>query len=303
MSRTILVVVDPRASEPQPAVERAAWLAARAGASLELFACGYDSDVETGSVSKIWRSKPSAHDQLLQHHREQLERIAVPLRARGLEVTVDVAWDYPLGEAILRKATTLSPWLVAKDTFYNNLLQRAFLSNTDWELIRNCAAPLLLVKDRKISERPRVLVAVDPLNENDKPAALDDALFRFGETLARSTGGELHLAHVVTTPMGLELPPDATKLIVYEHGVAMTAFLETHPVAAANVHTMQGLPHECLPKAAAEQAADFVVMGAVARRGIRKVFIGSTAERMLDRVPCDLVILKSARSQAAQQGD
>jgi universal stress protein E len=33
-------------------------------------------------------------------------------------------------------------------------------------------------------------------------------------------------------------------------------------------------------------------MGAVARRGIKKVLIGSTAARVLDRLPCDLVIIK-----------
>ena len=41
-----------------------------------------------------------------------------------------------------------------------------------------------------------------------------------------------------------------------------------------------------------DSSTDFVVMGAVARRGIKRLFIGSTAERVLDRLPCDLVIIK-----------
>jgi nucleotide-binding universal stress UspA family protein len=56
---------------------------------------------------------------------------------------------------------------------------------------------------------------------------------------------------------------------------------------------MQGLTHECLVSAAIEQRADFLVMGAVARRGLNKLFVGSTASRALDRVPCDLVIVKT----------
>ena len=35
-----------------------------------------------------------------------------------------------------------------------------------------------------------------------------------------------------------------------------------------------------------------VVMGAIARSGLKRLFIGSTAERVLDRLPCDLVIIK-----------
>jgi universal stress protein E len=35
-------------------------------------------------------------------------------------------------------------------------------------------------------------------------------------------------------------------------------------------------------------------MGAIARRGLSRLFIGSTAERVLDKLPCDLVIVKPA---------
>ena len=70
------------------------------------------------------------------------------LSAAGLPVTVDVRWDFPLGEAVLNKVLRVKPWLVAKATSHHNVLQRTLLSNTDWFLIRNCPAPLWLVKPR-----------------------------------------------------------------------------------------------------------------------------------------------------------
>ena len=33
-------------------------------------------------------------------------------------------------------------------------------------------------------------------------------------------------------------------------------------------------------------------MGAVSRSGLQRIFIGSTAERVLDRLPCDLIVVK-----------
>ena len=33
-------------------------------------------------------------------------------------------------------------------------------------------------------------------------------------------------------------------------------------------------------------------MGAVSRRGLQRTFIGSTAEKVLDHLPCDLLIVK-----------
>jgi universal stress protein E len=92
--------------------------------------------------------------------------------------------------------------------------------------------------------------------------------------------------------MGAELPPDVLKVIAQEHRVAMAKFLDRHAVLGGRIHLYEGLAHESLQMAAQQHAADFVVMGAVARRGLKRLFIGSTAERVLDRLPCDLVILK-----------
>jgi nucleotide-binding universal stress UspA family protein len=39
-------------------------------------------------------------------------------------------------------------------------------------------------------------------------------------------------------------------------------------------------------------------MGAVSRSRLREVFVGSTAERILDRMPCDVLIVRSADFRA-----
>jgi universal stress protein E len=286
---TILVVIDATAGSHQPALDRAAWLAKQAGARIELFACEYDPDVDARAGSPALKA---AREQLLGRRRHQLEGLAAPLRKQGLTVSVDVVWDHPFDRAIVQKAAAHDYWLVAKDTHHHNVLQRTLLTNVDWHLIRECTAPLLLVKDRKLAAEPNVLAAVDPVNEHDKPAALDDRIYTFAADLARVLRGNLHLVHSYAAPMGAELPPDALKIIAQEHRAAMAKFLDEHPAMGDRSHLYEGLAHESLQKAAIEYAADFVVMGAVARRGLKRLFIGSTAERVLDRLACDLVIIK-----------
>jgi universal stress protein E len=281
---TILVVVDVTAESHQPALERSAWLAKQAGARLELFACAYDPDVGTAATA--------ARQDALHEHALKLEALAAPFRQQGLPVSVDVVWDHPFDAATLTKAAAHDYWLVAKDAHHHNLAQRTLLTNVDWHLIRKCPVPLLLVKDRKLAAEPNVLAAVDPLNEHDKPAALDDRIFTFAADLARVLRGHLHVVHSYGTPLGAELPPDAVELIANEHRAAMRRFMDTHATLGGTQHLYEGRAHECLQQAAKEHAADFVVMGAVARRGLKRLFIGSTAERVLDRLPCDLVIIK-----------
>jgi universal stress protein E len=286
---TILVVVDSMVGPRQPALERAAWLAEQSGARLELFACQYDPDIDSGRVAT---SAPGAREQLLDEQRRELEALAAPLRKRGLTISVDVVWDRPFDAAIVRKAAAHDYWLVAKDTHHHNLVQRTLLTNVDWLLIRNCPAPLLLVKDRKLKVVPNVLAAVDPVNEHDKPAALDDRIMTFSADLARVLRGQVHVVHSYAAPLGADLPPDVLKVIAQEHRAALGRFLATHATLIGREHLYEGVAHECLLKAAQEHAADFVVMGAVARSGLKRLFIGSTAERVLDRLPCDLVIIK-----------
>ena len=296
----ILVVVDLTAGAHQPALERAAWLAKQAGARLELLACEYDPDLDAGQV---WKKDPGPRERLLLRRRSQLEELVAPLRKQGLKATVDVVWDHPFELAIVKKAAAHDYWLVAKDTHHHNLIQRTLLTNVDWHLVRKCPVPLLLVKDRKLAAEPNVLAAVDPTNEHDKPAALDDRIFTFAADLARVLRGHLHVTHSYSTPMGAELPPELRKIIADEHRAAMRKFLDTHAVLGGRSHLYEGLAHDCLQKAAVEHAADFVVMGAIARRGLKRLFIGSTAERVLDRLPCDLVIIKPFEFEVPEDVD
>jgi hypothetical protein len=53
-----------------------------------------------------------------------------------------------------------------------------------------------------------------------------------------------------------------------------------------------------IPRVAGELHADLVVMGAVSRSGLERVFIGNTAERILDTLQCDVLVVKPAKFAA-----
>jgi universal stress protein E len=57
---------------------------------------------------------------------------------------------------------------------------------------------------------------------------------------------------------------------------------------------MLGSAVDLLSEEAERVRADIVVMGAVARSRLKRLFIGSTAERVLDHLPCDVLIVKPA---------
>ncbi len=300
--KKILAVIDPTVEE-QPGMQRAAWLAKNTGADLELLICYYN---EYLSGDRLFDS-PSlekARAEVIESHEKHLEELAEPFRADGVVVTTSAVWDHPLFEGIVRHAVTTDADIVVKDTHHHTAVARALLTNTDWNLIRACPLPLWLVKPREVSDSPVFIAAIDPMNQNDKPAALDDEILQVSKTICDGIGGDVHAFHAYDPRIAVatatanayipvSLPFDEIEQQMHEdHQKRFREITEFHGVPEKNSHLVAGLTHEELPATADELGADVVVMGAVARNRWKRLFIGATAERTLEHLPCDLLIVK-----------
>ena len=127
---------------------------------------------------------------------------------------------------------------------------------------------------------------MDPLHEHDKPATLDHRLVAKAQELATATGGALHIVHTYPLPQPMSVPEgapivDISEEVEAEHRKAFDAFLASYDVPAGQAHLLEGLPHQRLPELVESQNIDVMVMGAVSRRGLDRIFLGSTAERVL----------------------
>ena len=298
----ILAVVDPTTKD-QPAVSRAGWLAKKNTAELELLVCYYN---EYLSGDRLFDS-PSlekARDEVIQGHEKHLEKMAEPLRADGIVVKTSALWDHPLYEGIVRRAVESGSDLVVKDTHHHSAVARALLTNTDRNLIRTCPIPLWLVKARDFAATPVFVAAIDPMHQHDKPAALDDEILHISKALSTKVGGDLHAFHsydpriaVATATANayipVSLPFDEIEQQMHEdHQKRFKEITEFHKIADGKSHLVAGLTHEELPLIAEQLKADVVVMGAVARNRWKRLFIGATAERTLEHLPCDMLIIK-----------
>jgi universal stress protein E len=221
-----------------------------------------------------------------------------------LAVELDARWDYPLHDSIVRKAEELAADFVIKDTHYHSVLNRSIFSNTDWSLIRNCAATLWLVKPRPPGQKPCIVAAVDPLHERDKPATLDKRILSTAQGLSRALDGEVHAFHAFDISAAIAVSSDALTMPIAlpiaefadamraEHTDAVTRLCNEHAVPAERTHVLQGGTRQQLLALTEKLRADAVVMGAISRSGLKGLFLGNTAEDVLDRLHCDLIIVK-----------
>lgn len=302
----ILAVVDPTATE-QPGARRAAWLAQKLGARLELFVCDYDQYLAGERFFDSADLERAREAQISEH----LERLAALKTTLGgnVEIDIDARWDHPLEEGIVRKIEDSKADIVFKDTHYHTVIKRSIFTNTDWSLIRHCPVPLWLVKPHAMPDNPTVVAAVDPVHERDKPADLDNRILELAQKVRTATDGKLYVFHAFDPSPAYAVSADSMAFPISapingmiealreRHTSAMDDLIARHGIDKDSTHVLEGDTRELLIGLAEKHKADIVVMGAVSRSAIKRLFLGSTAEQLLDHIPCDLLIIKPAAEE------
>jgi universal stress protein E len=302
--RHILVAIHDLRHAPKNELRKAAALARASGASVELFHAIDEPDPgvswpETATAEQVARRRTT----IAARCERQLQRCAADESLRSLRLRCTVSWDYPAHEAIIRRARASRADLVIAATRHHIPGARLVLRNTDWELIRNCPLPLLIVKSSRPWRQPAIFAAVDPFHAHARPANLDARLLRAGQSCAQLLHGKLHVFHsympLVNTAMVpvsgaplLTVPPE----IEEAHGKQIEREIdrlgEAAGVPRARRHVQMGDVAGELAAVTRRSRAGLVVMGAVSRSALKRFFIGNAAERVLDRLECDVLIVK-----------
>lgn len=297
--RRILVAVKDPAARSFPAVTKAAQLARALGAHLELFH-GISTPLYVDAYS--YRESLADIEQKMKAERvAQLESIARNLRARKVEASVSVVWDFPVYEAIVRHSARSKIDLIVAEQHAKPHVTPGLLQLTDWELLRTSTVPVLLVKTRGAYKNPVILAAVDPAHTLSKPANLDEEILRVGKCFASALRGPLHAVHayIPAVPQTLQshIVGDETlkKLEARTADAArhrLSRVVEATGIPKPRCHVVARHPIDAIEQTARKVHSDIVVMGAMSRSGIKRLFFGNTAEALLDSLNCDLLIVK-----------
>jgi universal stress protein E len=172
---------------------------------------------------------------------------------------------------------------------------------TDWELLRLSPVPVLLIKGEAPYRRPRVLAALDPEHAFAKTSGLDLRILEEALSISGALHGSVDALHAYL-PLPLPPPPGILldnrtpqHMLQAAKRVACSSFeqvLEGTAVRAPRRHLIEGSPVLVIPAMARRLHSAIVVMGAVSRSGLKRLFIGNTAERIMDALSCDLLVVK-----------
>jgi nucleotide-binding universal stress UspA family protein len=161
-------------------------------------------------------------------------------------------------------------------------------------LIRKCPASVWIVKAEQVGPPKVVLAPIDFSEVSLKAAA-------HGFWIAQQADAQFHLMHVVDSVdvvgnLISTIPPDSSlkKEIDEEARARLEAFVDSLQADRnkVNTHLWWGTPWSDVKQLAGHVRADVIAMGTVGRSGIRGMFLGNTAEKVLASCDCSILTVK-----------
>lgn len=273
------------------AEERAALLAAQHGARLTLLHSLSSVALER-LHARFVHGYARTEAQLMDHFQGALRRLAEDLAARWrIPVTPLLAIGQPHGE-ITRAVDEIGADLVVLGAMGEHPVREFFLGSTVERVIREAAAPVLVVRNEPQETYRRVLAALD-LSPHSPAVA----------QIARRAAPEsrLTLAHVFEVPFEAKLQFAGVAeedIRRYRQEERQTALASLHALAdglkngdRADVHVEHGMPEAVMPALLREFAADLVVAGKHGSAEIVDLLLGSMTKHLLREAACDVLVV------------
>ena len=300
--RRILVALKALDAKSLPAVLKAAQIARACGARLELYH-GLDQPMYTDVLGLGGGGLPALEKQLQQRALRRLEAIADRLRAHKLWQNFGDDRPIDTQRAIVRRALRIRADLIIAPAHAGRHTLPALMRLTDWELVRLSPVPVLLIKDRHAYRHPAVLAAIDPSHAFAKPLQLDRSLLQIARRVSTGLRGTLHAVHAYARLSSDNLPPMGMTPVQMqiEHESERSARanfereLRNSRIPRSRRYLLARDPVSGIAQAARTCRSAIVVMGAVSRSGLKRLLIGNTAERILDELRCDILVVKPPR--------
>ncbi|MCI7480346.1 universal stress protein UspE [[Pasteurella] aerogenes] len=298
----ILVVLNPE-NEKQYALARAVRLVKEQKSDIKVkittFMSVYDLSYEMSAILSS-EERENMHQGVIEQRQKAVQPYLTKYYDPSIEFDSVVVWNSNEAEAIAAEVEKTHYDLVVKYTQAEESLAALLFTPMDWQLLRKCPVPIMIVKDGDWKHQRRILVAVNVSDEEEHHDSFNQELVSLGIDLADSLErGNVHLVTAYPpTPinMAIDLPEFNTaeynNSVRGQHLLNMKALRQKFSIDEDHTHVREGFPEDVIPQVADELGAELVVLGTIGRTGLSAAFLGNTAEHVISKLNCNLLAIK-----------
>ncbi len=248
----------------------------------------------------LWRqgSSEDLQESRVRERREQLDQIG---RDFGeVEVTTVVTCG-DAGAEIVSAAIEHQCDLVV--VFDRPNAKKGGFSETTAKLLRECPTPVWAARMSTETYPRRILAAVDVASEEAETRLLSEHIVETAIVLGRHQGVSTWLVHAWAhwgeqpfAAIGQRAPDEERQVSDEErqHRRELEQLVERLDVKGVDLHIdlTTGDPLQSIPGAIDALGIDLLILGTVSRTGLPGLLKGNTAERVLNRVGCSVLVVK-----------
>lgn len=282
---SMLTILD-RPEHPQTALKRTLKLQQSANADVEWVSFCWNSVYEDRNLFDAKQRRELRHEsveQIKDWQRQQLKSVTKP-KTRTIWRKDIAPWvrdhviDHPV-DLVIKSSRT--PGVTGH-------------SVTNLELLRSCPSPVMLVRPGKQKGSGNVMAALDLRSQSAKHRRLNVRVLAAAHHMAKLYGGKVHCVFAIEVSqvlrdLDLINPAKQKKRIVAQCRPELDALLAGYDMPKSRIHQPVGKAGQVVNQAAKNIKADLLVVGSYAQRTRQLIGLGSTAERLLTRAPCDVL--------------
>ena len=294
--KNVLLVLD-KELDNSTAIKRAMQVCKEQNANLFMTTYIYNHACEEGSLTDL-EMRHELQSMLLEQSQTWAESLIQEFYLPK-DTNLSICWCKHAYQAVLDNLEQASFDLVIKAAAKHHSIMDRVMQHQDWNLLKRCPAPVLLVKEKLAWEANSILAAVDATSLDDAHKTINEHLFEFAELINCNNNYETHmvnsypimsltLASLPDTP----IPEDLQEYVTEQHQNACENLGEKYNIATQNQHIHEGEPEEVIIKTAKKLDSDVVLVGILGDDNLQDVILGSTVEHVLDSVHCDVLAIK-----------
>ena len=276
----LFVIVDPTADH-QLALVKALLIAKLGNCHIHAFMCTHKDMKQAGNGASRGDFKRS----VLEDANHWLEQLMQPCAVSGVPYTTEVTWNSKWVDSAIRAIGKSGCDLVIKSSFHHSKARRIFSATSDYQLMHSCACPILFTHQAQEWKSDRILACLDLESGDPQHERLNNVIIRDARAFAEIVSMDLYIACAYTGAIDSEHLPIRTQ----GHEITREQLGKLYDTKPERVMLREGSTVEALQAICDEIKPSIVMMGTLARTGIKGKLIGNTAEKLIDIVDADLL--------------
>ncbi|TAK39326.1 MAG: permease [Betaproteobacteria bacterium] len=213
--------------------------------------------------------------------RVHLDQLSAQAAAAGVPCETEVVQGVSVHERIVEESEQMQADLIVVGRRGRRRLTRMMVGDVTLRLIGSAHCSVLVVPRAAEVRGRRFVLASDGS--------------RFGDAAAVVAGSLARRCEAPITVVSVAVPSPAETRRQEARGVVdrIVRALAADGIAAQGT-VLEGPAGDAIVSAAADSGADLIVMGSHGRTGIERLLLGSNTERVLNRTPCAVLVVKAA---------